>query len=59
MKFIVKSDKRQVRLCIDISLDKPEETGPITPPSGPTMLLDDNTPIYLYIAVVSTHPLPK
>lgn len=54
MKFIVKSEKRQVRIRIDISLDKPEESAPLTPPSEPTMLLEDNTPIYLYIAVVSS-----
>lgn len=54
MKFIVKSEKRHVRIRIDISLDKPEDSGPIAPPSEPSMLLDDNTPIYLYIAVVSS-----
>lgn len=54
MKFIVKSEKRQVRIRIDISLDKPEDSAPLTPPSEPTMLLEDNTPIYLYIAVVSS-----
>lgn len=54
MKFIVKSEKRQVRICIDISLDKPEESAPIMPPSEPTIFLEDDTPIYLYIAVVST-----
>ncbi|KAJ9102896.1 hypothetical protein QFC20_004862 [Naganishia adeliensis] len=56
MKFIVKSEKRHVRIRIDISLDKPEDSGPIAPPSEPSMLLDDNTPIYLYIAVHDTGP---
>lgn len=54
MKFIVKSQKREVHVCIDISLEKPDDSGPIVPPSQlPTRVLENNTPIYLYIAVVS------
>lgn len=54
MKFIVKSQRREVRVCVDISLEKPEEGGPIVPPNRPCpKILESNTPIYLYIAVVS------
>lgn len=53
MKFIVKSETRQVRICIDISLDKPGISEPILPPSEPLEVLEAGTPVYLYIAVVS------
>ena len=53
MKFIVKSETRRVRICIDISLDKPGISEPILPPTEPLEVLKAGTPVYLYIAVVS------
>lgn len=52
-KFIIKSDTRRVRITIDISLDKPEQSEPILPPSEPPEELEAGTLLYLYIAVVS------
>ncbi|KAJ9104455.1 hypothetical protein QFC21_001950 [Naganishia friedmannii] len=57
MKFIVKSQVREVRIRIDISLEKPDDNGPIIPPSQiSTKVLENSSPIYLYIAVHDTGP---
>jgi signal transduction histidine kinase len=53
LKFIVKSETRRVRVCIDISLDKPGDSDPILPPSEPSEVPEAGSPVYLYIAVVS------
>jgi hypothetical protein len=53
LKFIIKSQTRRVRVCIDISLDKPGDSDPILPPSEPSEVPEAGSPVYLYIAVVS------